>query len=224
MALETFKAQLKAKARTLGVNLSQKRIDAIADRLHKKNPDLTEVADHDARIDDFHELQPLDEIARTDDRLRTLEKPKPAAKPKAETTDDDDNDEPGNNPKPKKDDEVPAWAKELIGTVQTLAKEKTLTTIKSKVADKLKDKGIPDSFYKRWTLPEKDEDVDQFVQDIESDWKELKQTENNQGLQNSSGAPAGSRGGGKAGEVDSDLLNFSKRQNEKAVAGQAASK
>jgi ribosomal protein L12E/L44/L45/RPP1/RPP2 len=49
--LDVFKAQLKAKTKAAGVNLSQKRIDAYADRLHKKNPDVKEVAEHDTLID-----------------------------------------------------------------------------------------------------------------------------------------------------------------------------
>jgi hypothetical protein len=60
MALETFKAQLKAKYS--GLNLSQKRIDEISARLHKKNPDLTEEANHDTRLDDLNELMPFADI------------------------------------------------------------------------------------------------------------------------------------------------------------------
>jgi hypothetical protein len=71
--LDVFKARLKAKTKAAGVNLSQKRIDAFADRLHKKNPAITEEADHDTAIDELDEVVSFKDIAKDDDRLRTLE-------------------------------------------------------------------------------------------------------------------------------------------------------
>lgn len=198
MALETFKAQLKAKIKTLGVNLSTQRIDAIAAKLHAKNPDLTEVADHDTRIDDYNDLMPLADIAKQDDRVRTLEAKSKGQPPKNDDQDDDDaNDDPPpakDKGKKKNADEPPAWAKGLIETVSALTKEKTQTSMATKVADKLKDK-VPPKYYAGRALPEKEEDLDAFVESIEADYTDFKQDLINQGLMNASGAPSGGSGG-----------------------------
>jgi hypothetical protein len=192
--LDTFKLRLKAKLKTLGVNnLSQKRIDAIADRLHKKFPDITEETDHDTRIDEFHELQPLDEIAKTDDQIRTLEakakpKPKENAKPADETPDDQDT--------PEKGDETPGWAKKMFEKIEKLEKEKTQSSMQTTIAGKLKDK-VPATYYAKRALPEKDEDLDAWITEVETDYTAFKQELVNQGFVNT-GKPAG---GGETGVV-----------------------
>jgi hypothetical protein len=198
MPLETFKAQLKAKIKTLGVNLSTTRIDAIAARLHAKNPDITEVADHDTRIDDFNDLSPLADIAKQDDRVRTLE-----AKTKGQPTnqnqdsdDDDANDDPppAKPSKKKNSDEPPAWAKGLIETVSALTKEKTQTSMATQVAAKLKDV-VPPKYYAGRALPEKEEDLESFIETVKTDYTEFKQDLINQGLMSSSSTPQGGSGG-----------------------------
>jgi hypothetical protein len=198
MALETFKAQLKAKIKTLGVNLSTTRIDAIAAKLHAKNPDLTDVADHDARIDDYNDLMPFSDIAKTDDRVRTLEAKTKGQPPKNDDQDDDDaNDDPPptkGKGKNKNAEEPPAWAKGLIETVTALTKEKTQTSMAAQVAAKLKDK-VPPKYYAGRALPEKEEDLDTFIQTVEADYTEFKQDLINQGLMSSSETPKGGSGG-----------------------------
>jgi hypothetical protein len=185
--LDTFKARLKAKAKTLGVNLSQKRIDAIADRLHKKFPDVSDDAEHDSLIEEFHEMQPLDELAKQDDRLRTLENKQTNPKPSDQTPPQDITKKTGTET--ATGDDVPAWAKSLMQTVQTLATEKSQSSIKSKIAEKLKDK-VPEKFYSKRALPEKEEDIDTFIQEVETDWTDLKQENNNLGF--ASNTPPGS--------------------------------
>lgn len=182
---DVFKARLKAKTKAAGVNLSQKRIDAYADKLHKKNPDVTDEAAHDELIDALDELVDFKEIAKEDDRVRTLEA---RSKNKSSEEEDDDADEPtaGKAKPAKKDDDVPAWAKGLIDTVNTLKAEKQTSSMKDQLAQKLKDKNIPEKFYSKRALPEKEEELDGFVAEIENDWTELKQENNNLGLGGSS--------------------------------------
>lgn len=198
MALETFKAQLKAKIKTLGVNLSTTRIDAIAAKLHAKNPDLTDVADHDTRIDDYNDLMPFSDIAKTDDRVRTLEAKAKGQPPKNDDQDDDDanddNSQQKGKSKKKDGDEPPAWAKGLIETVSALTKEKVQTSMSAQVASKLKDK-VPAKYYAGRALPEKEEDLDAFIATVESDYTEFKQDLVNQGLMSSSETPKGGAGG-----------------------------
>jgi hypothetical protein len=209
--LDTFKARLRAKAKTWGVNLSTKRIDALADRLHKKNPDLTDEADHDSRIDDLNEITPLEDMAKQDDRIRSLETKSKAQPPKKEeqTSDDDDEEDDDDKTTPakpkskknKKDEEPPAWAKSLIATVEGLSKDKTQTSIQAKIATMLKDK-VPAKFYAKRTLPESEDDLDDFIAEVETDWTELKQDQVNAGL-----GSLGNPGGG--GENNADNTSVS---------------
>jgi hypothetical protein len=192
--LDTFKARLKAKAKALGVNLSAKRIDAYADRLHKKNPDVKEETEHDTLIDELDELVSFSEIAKQDDQVRALEakvKAQPAKPPVKDEADDDDDDsddddnsdEQGkgksksDNKDKKTKDRTPKWAKDLMAKVDSLQSEKNQMTIKAKLAEKLKGEDgtakVPERFYSKWTLPEKEEDLDDFVAEIEAGWTEL---------------------------------------------------
>lgn len=184
--LDTFKARLKAKAKTLGAaSLSNARIDAIAARLHKKYPELTDEADHDTRIDEFNELQPLADIAKEDDRVRTLEaKAKGQPSNQNQDVDDDNVDEPQpstSKPKKKDTEEIPAWAKGLIDAVNTITKEKTQTSMAAKVAEKLKDV-VPAKFYAGRLLPEKEEDLEAFVETVKADHTSFMQDMINEGL------------------------------------------
>ncbi len=172
--LETFKARLKTKYS--GVNLSTKRIDAIADRLHKKFPDLTEEADHDAKLDDLNDLQPFADIAKDDDRIRTLEN-KPKDKEKDQPA-DPKKDDPAPTPKPE--DAPPAWAQALIDQNKALAeklegieKEKSQMTISQKLAANPKLEGVPEVFWKKRSLPQKEEDIEAFVTEASADWAEV---------------------------------------------------
>lgn len=199
MALDTFKARLKAKTKAAGVNLSQKRIDAFADRLHKKNPDVTDDAAHDALIDALDELVAFADVAKEDDRVRTLETK--ASKQKDGDNPDDDPDKNKGKDKPAGDD-VPAWAKSLMDEVKSLRADKQQSSIKSKLAEKLKDK-VPEKFYSKRALPDKEEDLDAFVAEVETDWSELKQENNNLGL-GATSVPGGTAGP-KTDNVDADI-------------------
>jgi hypothetical protein len=50
------------------MNLSQKMIDAFAARLDKKNPNITDEAEHDTLIDELNELVSFSDISKEDDR------------------------------------------------------------------------------------------------------------------------------------------------------------
>jgi hypothetical protein len=126
---------------------------------------------------------------------------KTKGQPKAEDQEDtEDNDDPP-PVKPtskKKADEPPAWAKSLIDQVSTLTKEKVQTSLQTKAAEKLKD--VPPKYYAGRALPEKEEDLDAFVDLVKADYTEFKQDLINQGLMSASGAPAGGSGGGSIGD------------------------
>lgn len=225
--LDTFKARLKAKLKTLGVNLSQKRIDAIADRLHKKSPDITEETDHDTRIEELNELQPFDEIAKLDDKVRTLEnKAKPPATKKLESDDDDDSDDDDAGEEKKlgkkeekkpSSDRMPKWAKELTGKIEALTKDKTQSSMQSRMTTKLKDK-VPASYYKGRALPENEADFDEFVAQIETDYTEFTQELVNENLKVTTGKPAGGGDGGivkSSGKEEADIKSWAEKGKPK---------
>lgn len=212
--LDTFKARLKAKAKAAGANLSQKRIDALADRLNKKNPDLNgDDAEHDAKIDDLYDEQDYKDFASVDDHQRAKEakekKDKEAAKAKSGSEPDTD--------KGNEGDEMPSWAKALLTEVQTLKKEKAQSTIAEKLKgnDKLRD--IPASFYKGRPLPENDEGIEAFVTDVVTDHTAFlqemgySQVTPHTPVKGVTGKP------GEKAKIDPDLVAFAKKQNEKAV-------
>lgn len=171
--LETFKARLKAKYS--GVNLSTKRIDAIADRLNKKFPDLKEEADHDAKLDDLNELTPFDDIAKDDDRIRTLEAKQKPAEPKPADPKTAD---------PKPSDDMPAWFKtyqeETDRKIAGMLKDKAQSSIKDQLKEKLKD--VPGKFYENWQLPESEEHLESFVTKVNEGFAGFKQDLTEKGL------------------------------------------
>lgn len=218
--LDTFKTRLKNKAKSLGVNLSQKRIDAIADRLHKKFPDITEEKDHDEKIEDFHEYQPLDELAREDDKLRNLEK-KSKETPAHSDPPESGTPTPSKEQPTKKDEDTPAWAKTLIDEVKTLKAERTQATIKEKLAARLKDK-VPEKYYQRWALPEKEDDLESFATEVEADYNDLMQEKNNQGFAASSPPGGGTgqppAGSAKTAAIDQDIKAWAAKKQKTAEA------
>ena len=122
---EVIKARLKAlfpKA-----NLSQKRLDALAAKLCQKPADDADDAAVDVVLNDANDIFSFEEIAREDDRVRTLEaKANPPADPPAPPTPP---------APPSGDDDEPAWAKKLFEKVDRLEK-KNETESKQTLANK----------------------------------------------------------------------------------------
>lgn len=183
MSLELFKKVIRSKAKELKANLSQGRIDAMAAKLHAKNPDLTEEADHEEPVNNLNDLMPFADIAKDDDRLRTLEKKDPTKKPA-------DPENPTNEDPTKKsgDDEPPAWAKKLQSDLDAMKTEKAQSTNKTKLKDLIKD--VPESYYKGRVVPEKEEDLQAFADEVQADWEGFRQEQITAGLMTQT-APGG---------------------------------
>lgn len=119
MAVEKSKVIARLKALFPKANLSQQRLDAIADKLAKKPADDADDTAIDAVINDFNDVLSIEDIAKGDDRTRTLEADKKKAEELAATK----------KPEPSKDDETevskidddaPAWAKALLKSNEKL--------------------------------------------------------------------------------------------------------
>jgi hypothetical protein len=200
--------------------VSKQALGLIADKLAKK---VTEESGIEQSITDFDNAVSITEYAaelqregdrRVGDAKKEWEKkkPKPAAgNDKTETNTDD--------PPPSGDD-APAWAKTLMQQVQTLTAEKMQGSIKSKVAEKLKDK-VPEKFYGKWALPSKEEDIETFVSTVEKDWTDFKQEQVNAGLMSATppaggGGSGGSKGGPGDAKVDADIKAWGEKNKKKA--------
>jgi hypothetical protein len=175
------------KAKYPDVNLSKKRLDEIADKLSKK---ITDEKDIDAKLDELNELFPLADLAKQDDTIRDLGNKLKAAtknstkkdgdKESESHEDDDDADTSKGKKKAKSEstDDTPAWAKEFATTMKTLSEkvskmeaEKVAGSIQSQAKVKLKD--IPEVFWKGRKLPDKEEELDDFVKDVTTDYGEF---------------------------------------------------
>ncbi len=172
--LDTFKVRLKAKSTASGANLSQARIDALADRLHKKFPDVTEETDHDLKIDDLYQPDDLKEFAALDDyqRAKAAKANKDIKKPDGkQATQDPPSDEP------------PAWAKALQEKIDRLESEKQQSQISQKLFSHEKLKGVPKTFMDGRALPDKEEDIDTYAENLSKQWIGIKQSISDENFQ-----------------------------------------
>lgn len=166
-------------------------ISSIAERLHKKFPDLTEEADHDKEVDLLDELISFADIAKEDDRVRTLEarikEPKPADPKPADPKPAD----------PKPSDPPEDWKKQMDKQIKELSdklaqseKKELQSRLYQKFLDKLKEEKIPLSFAKGRTVESEDQ-IETMLTEVKADWTEVSQEFSNNGLLRMSGTPAG---------------------------------
>lgn len=167
-------------------------MDAIADKLSAKITDENQI---EAKLDELNDIMPFADIAKQDDRLRTLEsKSKDKAEekkeePKGEEKKEDKSDD-------QKTDETPAWAKKLFEEVEALKTEKRQTSINQKLQDKFKEKKLP-SYLTKYVKVEKEEDIDGVVTQLEEDFQAEQQSQIDAGLGSNKKPLNGKNGTGK---------------------------
>jgi hypothetical protein len=204
------------------INLSKKRLDAIAAKIEAKViDDETKI---DANLETLNDAYAFADIAKDDDRARNLEaklkeaKPGEAAPPKAEA-----------EPLP---DDTPAWAKALVKQNETLTAqvsgllgEKQAGSIRSKVAEKLK-ADVPEIIWGKRSLPGKDEDIDAFIEEAKTDFAAYNKSLTDAGLaamavaKPATGSNQQQQQSSK--EVPLEVKNFVEKQNKQAAAIQPA--
>lgn len=136
---------------------------------------------------------------------RATEAQKTALKNFLEKHNLDENGKPKGTPPPPGD--VPEWFKayqeehtQLKTKLDGFEKEKTVSQLKATLVAKLKEKGIPDSYIKGRNLAiEKEEDIDQLVTSIDTDYTTFRQELVEQGVIIS--VPRAAEGSVKEGEV-----------------------
>ena len=202
---EIIKARLKVlfpKA-----NLSIKRLDALAAKLAPMPTDDADDAAVDAILNQANDFNSFEEIAREDDRIRTLEaKANPSPNPTPA---------PAPNPIPAPDD-TPAWAKALIDSNQKMTadleaiKSGNVLETKKQTASQLFEKsevlkGLKPELKDRWINRidvNSETPFEDQIKELESEYSELVQVsaDNNQ-----YGGPAG--GGFKNDKPDDLVVN-----------------
>ena len=123
--------------------------------------------------------------------------------------DDDDSD----------DSKMPAWAKKLLADNTELKtkfevqeQEKTSAQLNGKVNAKLKEKGIPESYFKgRNLIPKSEAEIDQLVETINMDYNGFKQEMAEQGVVIS--VPSAGTGSVKEGEAVGKALAEKRNTN-----------
>jgi len=188
---EKITLQLKAKLETLGVkNLSQARIDAIADKLATKITDESEI---DAKLDELNDLHPFAELAKYDDWQRSKQKKteQPKTPKQEESTDEPD---------------LKTMFTSLQKEIESLKKEKQTQALQDTLLKKVSEKKIPAAFIKGRTLESEDQ-LDTVLADIEADFTAVKQELVNQGFSQSS-TPVGGTTTLKSDNVENDIKSW----------------
>jgi hypothetical protein len=198
-------SKLKAKATDLGVNLSNVRINKLADKLDGLISTEDEI---DGEIDKLDQLLSFKELASLDDAKRNAESK--AAEQDAEKAEkakkEAEEAAAAEAGKTKTADDVPAWASALIESNKALQTElasikqgNTTQTRRQQLETKLKD--APEKFKARALRDfdrlkiDSEEDFTSYLADVEQDVAEEVQAASDAGLGND--APARSAGGGK---------------------------
>lgn len=189
MAVEKIRVIGRLRALFPKANLTKERLNAIAERLAKKPEDGADDAAIDAVINDFNDnsLLSIEDIAREDDRLRTLEakikdsNPEPPTPPTPHT--------PPTPPTPPTGDDVPSWAKAILDSNKKLEteleaiKSGKVTEGKKQMASQLFDasdvlKGLKPELKQRW-LDRINVDSETSIEDqitgLEEEYSELVQ-------------------------------------------------
>jgi len=176
---EQIKARLKVKYPK--ANLSTKRIDAIAAKLCLKPADDADDDAIDLVLETANDFISFEDIAREDDRVRTLEsnqKAKPDPTPSPAPNPDPD----PNNPNPNPTEEAPAWAKKIqqdLDAIKTgnITQTKKQTALQSFEKSEIL-KGLKPELKDRWVNRidvNSETPIEDQIKELESEYSELVQ-------------------------------------------------
>lgn len=158
MAVSQDKIKERLKALFPKANLSKQRLDAIAAKLAPKPEDDATDDQVDEIINDYNDVMDFEQIARDDDRIRTLEA---ARKQKPATKSEED---------PKIDDDTPAWAKALQQEIASLKAERAKETIVQRFNSDPRVKDIPE-FIRKGYIPQNEDDFEAKVIELSNEYK-----------------------------------------------------
>lgn len=221
-------SKLKEKATALGVNLSNVRINGLADKLDSL---ITNEDDIDGEIDKLDQVLGFKELAALDDAKRNADKK--AAEDEDKNKDPEKKDPVDPEKKPDEKNEMPAWFKQhvenqnkaietLTSTVANLQKGNTIQTRRQQLEAKLKD--APEKFKQR-TLRDfdrlkidSDDEFTSYLADVEQDVADEIQAQSDAGLGNDSPTKGASGGKLKDDEVSPAMKEIVEQRKAEAAA------
>lgn len=177
--------------------VSKQFLGLTADKIAKK---VTEESGIDQAITDYDNAVSISELAtdfqkhgdsRVGEAQKLWEKKNPPKAPKTDDPKEDDDTPPA--------DKMPAWAKGLMESVTALTREKAQTTVKQKATELLKE--VPAEFWNGRAIPDKEDDLQTFVESVTTDYGTFKQGLIDKGLMQQT-PPGG--GAGADGVVKTD--------------------
>lgn len=210
MALPKAKVKERLKVKFPGVDLSNKRVDAIADKLIL--PEDSDDETIDGRLVELNDIFSFAELAKNDDRQRSIE----AEKKRKEKTDNQDSDSETQESKTPETDIAKMFAELLAPITQELASikaGKTTDTRKSQLESILKD--TPDKFKARELKAfermkfDTDEDFETYKTELIEDAKDSLQQQSNEGL-GGFGVPIAPKGGNSKQASKEEVAELSK--------------
>ena len=212
--------QIQAKLEAKFPGLPKVFLGLIAAQLAAK---VTDESGIDQAITDYDNTVSIQTLAtefqkegdrRVADAEKEWKKKNPTKTGKDGKTDDDLKDDPL---KDKDDNELVKLVKGLAATVEGLKAEKTQSSMRSRAAEKLKE--VPKAWWNKRAFPEKEEDFDQFIEDVQKDWKDFMQEQINSGLMNAEKPSGGEIGIIKpSGKEEADIEAWAKQGKEQTTA------
>ena len=160
MAVEASKVKARLRALFPKANLSSKRLDEISDKLGKKIEDNATDAQIDEAVTEQNELYSFEEIARNDDRARTERK-------RVEHKEEEKEEEKPN------EEQMPAWAKRLVDTVNAFKAEKQAQTLEQRFKSDERLKNVNPVLFKG-RIPTSEDGFDEAIEELLKDAQELK--------------------------------------------------
>ena len=220
-----MKEKIIARLRILfpGVNLSKSRLDRFCNPDKLKITEETEETEIDQKLKDLNEVFDFSDIAKNDDRLRTLEakeKKEPNKEPEKKSDQEPERpEEAGLSPEVKALMETVKALTQTVSTMQagktTESRKQILETKLKEAQPKFKEKILKD--FSRMQF-EKDEDFDAYLTETETDLTEFNQSLSDQGLGQSKAPfqPAGA--GATQTALKSDIEAWAKTNAPAEVA------
>lgn len=202
--VEAAKIKARLRVKFPKANLSTKRLDEISAKLAKKPEDGADDDAIDAVLEDYNDngAMTFEEIAKTDDKVRTLEARKSAAVAEVEVEEDEPTTEIG---------KLMKVVSGLANTINTMQQQSTQQTIAQRFSKDERLKGIP-QFMLKGRVPTKDEDFETTIEDILADWTPYAE-KNKLDAFNGEDVPPGSETTaadrkGKVKEIDADMAKL----------------
>lgn len=182
MAVDQKRIKERLKAKYPKANLSNKRLDELSARLAKKPEDDADDAAIDSVLEQANDFMSFEDIAKEDDRIRTLEA-------KANAKDDGKPNDDGKQDPPTPPSDVPAWAQSLIDANKSLKddlnelKTGKITETKKESARKLFEdnatlkslkQNIKDNWFNRIDV-NSETPIDEQIANLETEYNDMAQ-------------------------------------------------